>query len=115
MPATGAGLRPLQKAGDAPRVRELAPVDVNRMVIRPSVYETVVDESEIVAVSTKPPAHGATYRAHGSVDRTDDAVVLPRLFNRYPDEFRRLFHRPHGGLGGQTPYERLRQKSTAST
>lgn len=24
------------------------------------------------------------------------------------------FNRPHGGLGGQTPYERLRQKTTSS-
>ncbi|GAA3795215.1 hypothetical protein GCM10022380_10260 [Amycolatopsis tucumanensis] len=23
------------------------------------------------------------------------------------------YHRPHAGLGGQTPYERLRQKSQA--
>ena len=23
------------------------------------------------------------------------------------------YHRPHGGLGGQTPYERLRQKTRA--
>lgn len=22
------------------------------------------------------------------------------------------YHRPHGGLGGQTPYERLKQKTT---
>ncbi len=25
------------------------------------------------------------------------------------------YHRPHGALGGQTPYERLRQKTTATT
>ena len=24
------------------------------------------------------------------------------------------FHRPHGGLNGQTPYERLRQKTTTT-
>jgi transposase InsO family protein len=25
------------------------------------------------------------------------------------------YHRPHGALGGQTPYERLKQKTTATT
>ena len=25
------------------------------------------------------------------------------------------YHRPHGALGGQTPYERLRQKTAATT
>ena len=25
------------------------------------------------------------------------------------------YDRPHGALGGQTPYERLRQKTTATT
>jgi hypothetical protein len=26
---------------------------------------------------------------------------------------RNNYHRPHGGLGGQRPYERLKQKTTA--
>jgi transposase InsO family protein len=25
------------------------------------------------------------------------------------------YHRPHGALGGQAPYERLKQKTTATT
>ena len=38
------------------------------------------------------------------------------LFNDKLAEWERFYnyHRPHGSLGGQTPYERLRQKTTTS-
>ena len=40
-----------------------------------------------------------------------------QLFNDKLQEWQDFYnyHRPHGALGGQTPYERLRQKTTAKT
>ena len=37
----------------------------------------------------------------------DDAHVSNNKFQEWEDCYN--FHRPHGALGGQTPYERLRQ------
>ena len=46
-----------------------------------------------------------------------DGVVIDQaeLFNDKLQEWEDFynFNRPHGGLGGQTPYERLRQKTTS--
>ena len=68
----------------------------------------------------------ATPRLNGKVERSHridneefyrmlDGVVVDDsgLFNEKLQEWENFhnFHRPHGGLGGQTPYERLRQKS----
>jgi transposase InsO family protein len=39
----------------------------------------------------------------------DDANVFNNKLQEWEDYYN--FHRPHGGLGGQTPYERLRQKT----
>jgi hypothetical protein len=41
----------------------------------------------------------------------------PELFSAKLQEWEQLytFECRHGGLGGQTPYERLRQKTTASS
>ena len=39
----------------------------------------------------------------------DDAHVSNNKFQEWEDYYN--FHRPHGALGGQTPYERLRQKT----
>jgi transposase InsO family protein len=39
----------------------------------------------------------------------DDAKVFNNRLQEWEDYYN--FHRPHGGLGGQTPYERLRQKT----
>jgi transposase InsO family protein len=39
----------------------------------------------------------------------DDANVFNNKLQEWEDYYH--FHRPHGGLGGQTPYERLRQKT----
>jgi transposase InsO family protein len=47
---------------------------------------------------------------HGVV--IDDAQVLNDKLQEWEDFYN--FNRPHGGLGGQTPYERLRQKTTAT-
>jgi transposase InsO family protein len=45
-----------------------------------------------------------------------DGVVIDdtELFNDRLAEWERFynFDRPHGSLGGQTPYERLREKAT---
>ena len=40
-----------------------------------------------------------------------------KLFTAKPEEWERFysFDRPHGALGGQTPYERLRQKVGGSS
>ena len=75
------------------------------------------------------PLHQATTpRFNGKVERSDridaeefyrllDGVVIDdaKLFNDKLREWEDYYnyHRPHGGLGGQTPYERLRQKTTA--
>lgn len=70
----------------------------------------------------------ATPRLNGRVERSHridaeefyrmlDGVVIDDtgLFNDKLQEWEDFynFHRPHGGLGGQTPYERLRQKTQA--
>lgn len=69
----------------------------------------------------------ATPRLNGKVERSHridaeefyrllDGVVIDdtELFNDKLQEWESFynFNRPHGGLGGQTPYERLRQKTT---
>lgn len=41
----------------------------------------------------------------------DDAEVFNDKLQEWEDYYN--YHRPHGGLGGQTPYERLRQKTRA--
>ena len=71
----------------------------------------------------------ATPRLNGKVERSHridqeefyrqlQGVVIDdtQLFNDRLQEWERFynFDRPHGGLGGQTPYERLRQKTRAS-
>jgi transposase InsO family protein len=71
----------------------------------------------------------ATPRLNGKVERSHridgeefyrllDGVVIDdtKLFNDKLAEWENScnYHRPHGGLGGQTPYERLRQKTQAS-
>ena len=68
-----------------------------------------------------------TPRLNGKVERSHridaeefyrmlDGVVIDdtRLFHTKLQEWEDFynFHRPHGGLNGQTPYERLRQKTT---
>ena len=39
----------------------------------------------------------------------DDANLFNDKLREWEDYYN--YHRPHGGLGGQTPYERLRQKT----
>jgi transposase InsO family protein len=43
----------------------------------------------------------------------DDAEVFNNKLQEWEDYYN--FHRPHGGLAGQTPYERLRQRTQART
>jgi transposase InsO family protein len=72
----------------------------------------------------------ATPRLNGKVERSHridgeefyrqlQGVVIDdtELFNDRLQEWQDFYnyHRPHGSLGGQTPYERLRQKTTAKT
>ena len=63
-------------------------------------------------------AHGAHERSH-RIDgeefyRPLDGVMIDdtKLFNDKLAEWENScnYHRPHGGLGGQTPYERLRRR-----
>ena len=42
----------------------------------------------------------------------DDAKVFNDKLRAWENYYN--FDRPHGGLGGQTPYERLRQRTEAS-
>ena len=71
----------------------------------------------------------ATPRLNGKVERSHridaeefyrqlEGLVIDdtKLFNDRLKEWERFynFDRPHGGLGGQTPYERLRQKTRGS-
>ncbi|MCF7547610.1 IS481 family transposase [Pseudonocardia sp. WMMC193] len=71
-----------------------------------------------------------TPRLNGKVERSHriDAEEFYRLLEgvviddskSFDDKLREWedydnYHRPHGGLGGQTPYERLRQKTNKST
>ncbi|MFI6808086.1 integrase core domain-containing protein [Streptomyces luteogriseus] len=54
-----------------------------------------------------------TPRLNGKVERShriDDAEVFNDKLREWEDYYN--YHRPHGGLGGQTPYERLKQKTT---
>lgn len=39
----------------------------------------------------------------------DDARIFADKLQEWEDYYK--YHRPHGGLGGETPYERLRQKT----
>jgi transposase InsO family protein len=69
----------------------------------------------------------ATPRLNGKVERfhridqeefyrmLEGVVIDTGLFNDRLQEWERFcnFNRPHGALGGETPYERLRQKTTA--
>ncbi len=72
----------------------------------------------------------ATPRLNGKVERShridaeefyrlldgvmiDDAAVFNDKLQEWEDFYN--YQRPHGGLGGQTPYERLLQKATAQT
>ena len=72
----------------------------------------------------------ATPRLNGKVERSHridaeefyrllEGVVIDdtQLFNDKLAEWEAFYnyHRPHGALGGQTPYERLKQKTTATT
>jgi len=69
-----------------------------------------------------------TPRLNGNVERSHridaeefyrllDGVLIDdsQLFRDKLQEWEEYYnyHRPHGGLGGQTPYERLRQRTTA--
>jgi transposase InsO family protein len=71
-----------------------------------------------------------TPRLNGKVERSHridaeefyrllDGVVIDTadVFNQKLQEWEDFynFHRPHGGLGGQTPYDRLRQQTTNTT
>jgi transposase InsO family protein len=84
----------------------------------------VYDDCGVQRVYIKP----ATPRLNGKVERSHridadefyrllDGVVLDdaRLFTTKLQEWEDFynFDRPHGGLGGQTPYERLRRKTEA--
>jgi transposase InsO family protein len=40
----------------------------------------------------------------------DDAEIFNDKLREWEDYYN--YHRPHGGLGGQTPYERLKQKTS---
>jgi transposase InsO family protein len=40
----------------------------------------------------------------------NDTQVFNERLQEWQDFYN--YHRPHGSLGGQTPYERLRQKTT---
>ncbi len=42
----------------------------------------------------------------------DDSSTFDDKLREWKDYYN---HRPHGGLGGQNPYERLRQKTTGQT
>ena len=72
----------------------------------------------------------ATPRLNGKVERSHridgeefyrqlKGVLIDdtQLFNERLQEWQDFYnyHRPHGALGGQTPYERLKQKTTATT
>jgi len=68
-----------------------------------------------------PRLNGKVERSH-RIDQEEfyrllDGVVVDdtKLFNEKLQEWEDFynFHRPHGGLGGQTPYDRLRQKTKA--
>jgi transposase InsO family protein len=41
----------------------------------------------------------------------DDAGLFNKKLQGWEDFYN--FHRPHGALGGQTPYKRLREKTRA--
>ncbi|HET9566492.1 MAG TPA: integrase core domain-containing protein [Mycobacterium sp.] len=43
----------------------------------------------------------------------DDTKIFNNKLQEWEDYYN--YHRPHGGLGGQTPYERLKQKTQQQT
>ena len=52
---------------------------------------------------------GASFHWHLQGQVIDDANVFSEKLQEWEDYYN--YHRPHGALGGQTPYERLRQKA----
>jgi transposase InsO family protein len=68
----------------------------------------------------RPRLNGKVERSHRTDDEEfyrmldgvmiDDAQVFNDKLREWEDFYN--YHRPHGGLEGQTPYERLRQKTT---
>jgi transposase InsO family protein len=80
------------------------------------------------AARMPPPSLYATPRLNGKVERSHridaeefyrllDGVVIDdtKLFNDKLREWEDFYnyHRPHGSLDGQTPYERLKQRTQA--
>jgi len=43
----------------------------------------------------------------------DDTKIFNNKLQEWEDYYN--YHRPHGGLGGQTPYERIKQKTQQQT
>ncbi len=112
------GLRPREAA-----VQGRGNPDRQRRRVRLAVPHHVLDLG-IGHVYIKP----ATPRLNGKVERSHridqeesyrmlEGVVIDDtgLFNDRLQEWETFynFNRPHGGLGGQTPYERLREKTRA--
>jgi transposase InsO family protein len=90
----------------------------------PSPWDYHVLDAGIGHVYIKP----STPRLNGKVERSHridqeefyrmlEGVVIDdtQLFNDRLQEWEDFYNynRPHGGLGGQTPYERLREKTTS--
>ncbi|MFE2645869.1 integrase core domain-containing protein [Streptomyces nigra] len=70
-----------------------------------------------------PRLNGNVERSHRvdveEFDRLHEGLVInddDKAFSYKPREWEDYFncHRPHGDLGGQTPYERLKQRTTAN-
>ena len=91
-----------------------------------SAFHWHVLDKGIAHTYIKPP----TPRLNGKVERSHridaeefyrmlDGVVIDdaQVFNDKLREWEDYdnYHRPHGGLGGQTPYERLKQKTQTQT
>ena len=63
----------------------------------------------------RPSASGRSHRSDEEFYRLLDGVVIDdaEVFNQKLQEWENFYNynRPHGGLDGQTPYDRLRQKT----
>lgn len=112
------GLLTTSRSGTA---NEMSPTGRKARICQ--VHRTVERITKAYIKAATPRLNGKVERSH-RIDNEEfyrllDGVVIEdtEMFNDKLDEWQNFynFDRPHGGLAGQTPYERLQEKTTQAT